>query len=161
MGRVLVISPEVRFGGLVEHVRCLALGAAALGDEVTMVVPGVRDDIAFPANAEIVCRDLSTRAGVADVRTGIARADAVLLINSPQTGLLIPLLAGARTAAVGVHGSPRTNSAWLGQRTHALVAAACKSMFCRRQGGVAAFWCRAGFRMRNPGCSMRRSKLRI
>lgn len=124
---MLVIAPELRFGGLTEHARCLALGAGEVGDEVVVVVPDVRDEIEFPESAQVVRADFTMRSGVAEIESRVAQADAVLLINSPQTGLLVPLLAKARAAAVGVHGSPRTNAAWLGQRLHALVAAACRS----------------------------------
>ena len=126
--RVLVLSPELRVGGLAEHVRCLALGAESEGSQITITVPGVRDSFVFPENARIVEVDYTTRTGIAGVQSLVRGADAVLGINSPETALLWPLLADARMAALGVHGSPLTNGTWLGQRLHALVSAACKSL---------------------------------
>lgn len=125
---VLVISPEVRYGGLTEHSRCLALGAAQVGDEILVVAPAIVDDIAFPDNTEVIRKDFASATGISEIEGMIGTADAVLLVNSPQTGLLVPLLSGAKAAAVGAHGSPSTNSTWSGQRVHGLTAAAVRSL---------------------------------
>jgi hypothetical protein len=127
---VVAISPDLRFGGLAEHIRCLAIGAAESGDVVRVVTPGAVDDLDFPDNTELIRCDFTIGSGIRELRGIVEAADAVLLVNSPQTGLLVPLLAQARAAAVGVHGSPWTNTTWLGQRRHGLTAAAVRSLDC-------------------------------
>lgn len=124
----MAISPDVRYGGLAEHIRCLALGAAESGDAVQVVAPRIVDDIHFPDNTELIRCDFTIGGGIRELRGIVDAADAVLLVNSPQTGLLVPLLANSRAAALGVHGSPRTNATWLGQRVHGLTAAAVRSL---------------------------------
>lgn len=115
-------------GGLAEHVRCLAIGAEQVGVAMTVCTDAVIDTMAWPASCQVRELPLNTGEGIRALAPLVADADTALLLNAPTTTTAIPLLARAGRAAIGVHGTPGGNSAWLGTRRHALVVGSLQAL---------------------------------
>jgi len=121
---LVILLPELALGGLLRHASEVARQAQREGQPATIVsVRGERDVSEHLAGLEVRLVDSWSGAGQKQVLQWMEGAE-VLLLSSPQTALLAPALCVARSAAVGVHGSPGTNRKWLGEERFAVLATA-------------------------------------
>lgn len=128
MTRLLVIAPPLVPGGISTHVRCLAIGAVQRGTQVVVLSDGDAATLAGLPGLVWHGPGLGTRRGIRSVQEHIRDCEQTLLIHSPDTFHLAGLLADARNAGIGVHGTPRTNTDWLGGYRHTIAAAAIQSL---------------------------------
>lgn len=126
--RLLVIAPSLPPGGVGTHIRCLALGAAQRGSSVVVLTGGHGGAVAEMPSLTHHSLDLASRTGIRTIHSHMQDCQQTLLIHSPETFHLAGLLADAQKAGVGVHGTPGTNSNWLGAHRHTIAAAAIQSL---------------------------------
>ncbi|OJT20102.1 hypothetical protein BO221_33480 [Archangium sp. Cb G35] len=121
---LVILLPELALGGLLRHASDLVRQAKREGQPATIVsVRGEHDISEHLAGLDVRLVESWSGAGQKQVLQWMEGAD-VLLLSSPQTALLAPALCVARSAAVGVHGSPGTNREWLGEERFAVLATA-------------------------------------
>ncbi|QRO01295.1 hypothetical protein JRI60_20840 [Archangium violaceum] len=122
--RLLILLPELTLGGLLRHACDVARQAGREGMPATIVsVRGARDVSEHLTGVDVRLLEAWNGAGQRQVLRWMKGAD-VLLLSSPQTALLAPALGEARSAVVGVHGSPGTNREWLGAERFEVLATA-------------------------------------
>ena len=119
-----IILPDLTIGGLLQHACTLAKQAKCDGISTRIISSGGNALASDWLRGLDVCL-LETWEGLraSAISEQVTGAD-VLLLSSPQTAMVAPLLSQARSAAVGVHGSPGTNCGWLGDERFGVLAAA-------------------------------------
>lgn len=121
---LLILLPELALGGLLRHACDVALAAKNADIRATIVsVRGEHDVANYLSGLDVRLIGGWTGESREQVLGWMANSD-VLLLSSPQTALVAPMLCHARSAVVGVHGSPGTNREWLGPERFALLTAA-------------------------------------
>ncbi|RYF29993.1 MAG: hypothetical protein EOO23_06155, partial [Comamonadaceae bacterium] len=119
-----IFLPELTVGGLLQHVSTLAKQAKCDGVSTKIISLGGSAQVSdWVRGLDVFLLETSEGAKASEIAEHVAGAD-VLLLSSPQTAIIAPLLSLARTAAVGVHGSPGTNREWLGEERFGVLAAA-------------------------------------
>lgn len=120
--RLLILLPELALGGLLRHACDVARQAQREGQSATIVsARGAHDVSEQLRGLDVRLIGAWDGAGLRQVLQWMEGAD-VLLLSSPQTALVAPALSQARSAVVGVHGSPGTNREWLGEERFAVLA---------------------------------------